>query len=112
MCYNNPRDIQLSRITLVEEVSAEIPKQKHPDTCGYGLNCDLWDLGVTGISVKWVLRGDSAHSQGDLRMIRIDVKPKVLALKFRVCCGVKNDSILDELTIGSPLPSSSPLRLP
>jgi hypothetical protein len=46
---NNPRGIQLSRITLVEGVSAEIPKEKHPDTCGYGLNYDLWDLGITGI---------------------------------------------------------------
>ena len=88
MCYNNSRGIQLSRITLVEGVSAEIPKQKHSDTCGYGLNYDLWDLGITGINVKCVLRGDSAHSQGDLRITGIDVKPKILAWQ--------SDSGLDE----------------
>ena len=62
--------------------------QKNPDTCGYGLNRDLWDLGITGIDVKCVLRGDAAHSQGDLGITGIDVKPKVLAWK--------SDSGLDE----------------
>ena len=64
----------------MDRVSAEIPKQ-NPDTCGYSLNRDLWDLGITGIDVKCVLRGDSAPSQGNLRITGIDVKPKILAWK-------------------------------
>ena len=54
---------------------------KTPDTCGYSLNCDLWDLGIAGIDVTCVLRGDSTHSQGGLRITGINVKPKILAWK-------------------------------
>ena len=54
---------------------------KTPRYFVYDLNRDLWDLGITGIDVKCVLRGDAAHSQGGLRITGMDVKPKVLAWK-------------------------------
>ena len=66
--------------------------------------------------MRCVLRSDAAHSQGDLRITGIDVKPKILAWKgdsgLDVLPSVKFGGNLHiSLTIGSPLPSSKPLRL-